>query len=257
MAKITPEELINKSFSNVNGDTYKIIEYIGKDSKLKHLYTIQFIDTKHTQTEERTKIMKAKCRDLKKEKANASKIKQIKLKERARLSKKYEAEYKKFNMQDVPILVLDQASNTGYCIILNNSIKKYGLLEKKYDDFYLNACYLVAEVTKLISRYNVKIVILEEIYLGLNAITMEKLAGLKGMMISCAILNNCEYEVISAASWKTYHDLGYDRKEQKKKSIELAQRIVKNADIDDNIADAILIGIFAAKTLRSDEFGTN
>ena len=257
MAKIIPEELINQSFTNANGDTYKITEYIGKDSKLKHLYTIQFIDTKHTQTEERTKIMKSKCRDLKKEKANASKLKQIKLKERSRLSKKYEAEYKKFNMQDVPILVLDQASNTGYCIILNNSIKKYGSLEKKYDDFYLNACYLVAEVTKLISRYNIKIVILEEIFLGLNATVMEKLAGLKGMMISCAILNNCEYEVISATSWKTYHNLGYDRKEQKEKSIEIAKRIVKNADIDDNIADAILIGIFAAKTLRSDEVGTD
>ena len=196
--------------------------------------------------------MKSKCRDLKKEKANAAKIKQIKLKERSRLSKKYEAEYKKFNMQDIPILVLDQASNTGYCIILNNSIIKYGLLEKKYDDFYLNACHLVAEVTKLINRHNIKIVILEEIYLGLNATVMEKLAGLKGMMISCAILNNCEYEVISATSWKPYHDLGYDRKEQKQKSIELARRILKDAFIDDNIADAVLIGVFAAKTLRSD-----
>ena len=252
MAKIIPEELINRTFTNLNGDIYKVAEYIGKDSKLKHLYTIQFQDTKHTQTEERTKIIKSKCRDLKKEKANASKLKQIKLKERSRLSKKYEAEYKKFKMQDVSMLVLDQASNTGYCVILNNSIKKYGLLEKKYDDFYLNACYLVAEVTKLINRYNVKIVILEEIYLGLNAIVMEKLAGLKGMMISCAILNNCEYEVINATSWKTYHNLGYDRKEQKAKSIELAKSIVKNADIDDNIADAILIGIFAAKNLRGD-----
>ena len=70
-----------------------------------------------------------------KEKANKSKIKQIKLKERARLSKKYEAEYKKFNMQDVPILALDQASNTGYCVILNNSIKKYGLIGKNMKIF--------------------------------------------------------------------------------------------------------------------------
>ena len=51
---------------------------------------------------------------------------------------------------------------------------------------------------------------------------------------------------------KTYHQLGYDRKEQKEKSIELAKSILKNADIDDNVADAVLIGVFAAKTLRSD-----
>ena len=187
-----------------------------------------------------------------KEKANKSKVKQEKLKQRARLSKKHEAEYKKFVMQDVPILALDQASNTGYCVILNNSIKKYGLIEKQYEDFYLNACYLVAEVTKLIIKHNIKIVFIEDIFLGLNANVMEKLAGLKGMMISCAVLNNCEYEVIHSPSWKTYHQLGYDRKEQKEKSIELARKILNNAEIDDNIADAALIGVFAAKTLRSD-----
>lgn len=252
MAKINPYELINQQYTNANGDIYRVKEYIGKDSELKHLYTIQFIDTKHEQHEERTKIIKSKCRDLMKEKANKSKIKQVKLKERARLSKKHEAEYKKFDMQDVPILALDQASNTGYCVILNNSVKKYGLIEKKYEDFYLNACYLVAEVTKLIIQHKIKIVFIEDIYLGLNANVMEKLAGLKGMMISCSLLNNCEHEIIHPNSWKTYHQLGYDRKEQKEKSIELAKRILKNADIDDNVADAVLIGVFAAKTLRRD-----
>ena len=180
-----------------------------------------------------------------KEKANKSKIKQAKLKERARLSKKYEAEYKKFAMQDVPMLALDQASNTGYCVILNNAVKKY-------EGFYINACYLVAEVTKLIIENKIKIVFIEDVFLGLNAEVMEKLAGIKGMMISCAFLNNCEYEVIHPNSWKTYHQLGYDRKEQTEKSIEIAKSILKNADIDDNVADAVLIGVFAAKTLRRD-----
>ena len=206
------------------------------------MYTIQLNDTKHEQHEERTKVIKGKCRDLMKEKANKSKIKQAKLKERSRLSKKHEADYKKFVMQDVPMLALDQASNTGYCVILNNAVKKYGLIEKKYEDFYLNACYLVAEVARLIIQHKIKIVFIEDIYLGLNANVMERLAGLKGMMISCAILNSCEYEVIHSSSWKTYHQLGYDRKEQKEKSIELAKSILKNADIDDNVADAVLIG---------------
>ena len=76
MAKINPYELINQQYTNANGDTYRVKAYIGKDSKLKHLYTIQFIDTKHEQHEERTKIINAKCRDLMKEKANKSKIKQ-------------------------------------------------------------------------------------------------------------------------------------------------------------------------------------
>ena len=92
MAKINPYELINQEYTNANGDIYTVKAYIGKDSKLKHLYTIQFNDTKHEQHEERTKVIKGKCRDLMKEKANKSKIKQIKLKERSRLSKKHEAD---------------------------------------------------------------------------------------------------------------------------------------------------------------------
>lgn len=252
MAKVNPYELINQQYTNANGDTYTVKAYIGKDSKLKHLYTIQFNDTKHEQHEERMKIMESKCRDLMKEKANKSKIKQIKLKERARISKKHEAEYRKFVMQDVPILALDQASNTGYCVILNNSIKKYGLLLKKDVDFHLNAYQITREITRIIEKYNIKIVFMEGVYLGLNADVAAKLNNMQGMILYAVMLNNCEYEIIHSPSWKTYHRLGYDRKEQKEKSIELARKILNNAEIDDNIADAILIGVFAAKTLRSD-----
>ena len=39
----------------------------------------------------------------------------------------------------------------------------------------------------------------------------------------------------------------------KEKIIEIAKNIVKNAEIDDNIADAVLIEVFAAKTLRNGE----
>lgn len=252
MAKINPEELIFKEFTNANGDTYRVTRYIGKDGSLKHLYNIMFVDTKHLQTEERTKIMKSKCRDLKKEKANKAAARQRDYKKMNALSQSYKAEYKKFAMQDVPILAVDQASNTGYCVILNNAVKKYGLIERKYEEFYLNACYIVSELTKLIIKYDIKIVFLEGVFLKFKPYILEALSGLKGMIIYCAVLNNCEYEVIHSPSWKTYHQLGYDRKEQKEKSIELARKILNNAEIDDNIADAVLIGVFAAKTLRSD-----
>ena len=108
MAKINPYELISKQYTNSNGDTYTVKAYIGKDSKLKHLYTIQFNDTKHEQTEERTKIMNNKCRDLKKEKANKAAARQRDYKKMNALSQTYKAEYKKFAMQDVPILEVDQ-----------------------------------------------------------------------------------------------------------------------------------------------------
>ena len=248
--KIVPEEIISSSYTNGNGDVYTVVSYQGKTAS-KYMFEIQFEETKNKQFEDRNKIINGKCRDLLKEKALKSIIKQHKLKERARLSKTYIAEYKKFDMQDKHILSLDQASNTGYCVILNNSIKKYGLIEKKYNDFYVNAGYIIKEITRIIIKYDVKIIILEDIYLGMDAKVLEKLAGLKGMLISCAVLNQCEYEIINANSWKTFHNLGYDREEQKNESIKKAKEILKNADIDDNIADAVLIGIYAAKNLKA------
>ena len=155
-------------------------------------------------------------------------------------------------MQDVPILALDQASNTGYCVILNNAVKKYGLIEKKDVNFYLNAYQITREITRIIEKYNIKIVFMEGVYLGLNAEVASKLNNMQGMIMYAVMLSNCEYEIIYSPSYKTYHQLGYDRKEQKEKSIELAKSILKNAEIDDNVADAVLIGVFAAKTLRSD-----
>ena len=128
--KIVPEELINLTYTNGNGDVYTVLSYQGKTAN-KYMFEIQFTETKNKQYEDRNKIIKSKCRDLLKEKALKSIIKQRKLKERARVSKVYAAEYKKFDMQDKHILALDQASNTGYCVILNNSIKKYGLIKKK------------------------------------------------------------------------------------------------------------------------------
>ena len=155
-------------------------------------------------------------------------------------------------MQDVPILALDQASNTGYCVILNNAVKKYGLIEKKDVNFYLNAYQITREITRIIEKYNIKIVFMEGVYLGLNAEVASKLNNMQGMIMYAVMLSNCEYEIIYSPSYKTYYQLGYDRKEQKEKSIEIAKSILKNADIDDNVADAVLIGVFAAKTLRRD-----
>ena len=54
MAKINPYELIGKEFTNANGDTYTVKEYVGKDSTLKHLYTI------HLMTQTRTTRRKNK-----------------------------------------------------------------------------------------------------------------------------------------------------------------------------------------------------
>ena len=41
----------------------------------------------------------------------------------------------------------------------------------------------------------------------------------------------------------------------KEKIIEIAKNFVKYAEIDDNLADAVLIGVFAANSLFCDDIG--
>jgi Holliday junction resolvasome RuvABC endonuclease subunit len=238
--KINYQEIVNQKVGN-----YTILSYEGVDENKKHFYKIQFDITGNIQLEERSKIIKGKCKDLVATKLEHSKKKQEKLKQRSKLSKKTEVEYKKFDFKNSTALFLDQASNTGYSIYKNGILVEKGIINKKYENFYVNATYIISEITKLAIKHNIKIIILEDVYLGLNAVVLEKLAGLKGMTIHAAIQLECEYEVIKATSWKShFFNTVSDRNKQKEISKQLT------GESDDNIADAILLGKFCIEKLQ-------
>ena len=171
------------------------------------------------------------------------------LKQKNRLTKKSEAEYKTFNFTNKTILALDQASNTGWCIIRDNKIIEFGCIQKKYDHFYINAVNTMVELAKLRTEYTPDILFFEDIYLGMNVNVMEKLAGLKGMIMYFCEVNKLEYECIKSNSWKSYHGIAGERTAQKNESVQKVKELI-GKEVTNDESDAILLGIFAVKTLR-------
>ena len=227
---------------------YVVMSYEGKKDKV-HYYNVKFIDTGNIQLEPRAKVKAGKCKDLLAIKLQHSIEKKVKLKAKTKLSKHNETQYKHFDFKDKNVLALDQASNTGWCIIRNNTVKEYGLIEKTCQDFIENAYYVTCEIYKLIYMNKIDIVIIEAVFSGLNSDILAKLSTLKGMILNIIMRNHCEFEIINANHWKHYHNLGDDRKTQKANSVKKAREILKGKDINDDTADAILIGIYAVKNL--------
>lgn len=230
-------------------NNYTVTAYNGKQNN-KHYYTIIFDDTKNEYLEERTKVRLGKAKDIKAIKLKKQLEYKEKLLKKSRLSKKYVAEYKKIDMKDKKILALDQASTTGYCIINNNSILTASKIDAKYENFYQNAYYIMQEVEKIIIKNKIKILIIEDVYLGLNANVLEKLSALKGCMVFLALKHDLEFECVKSQSWKSYHGIKGDRKEQKQQSLDKVRAIMGIDIQNDNIADAVLLGIYAAKELK-------
>ena len=236
-------DIVMLTFAN-----YVVMSYEGKKDKV-HYYNVKFIDTGNIQLEPRAKVKAGKCKDLLAIKLQHSIDKKVKLKQKTKLTKHNETQYKRFDFKDKNVLALDQASNTGWCIIRNNTIKDYGLIEKRYEDFIENAFCVTKAVESIMARYNIDIVIIEDVFSGLNSNILAKLSMLKGMLLGEILNAECEFEIINANHWKHYHNLGDDRKTQKANSVKKAREILKGKDINDDTADAILIGIYAVKNL--------
>lgn len=240
-------DIINSKFTNQQNKEYTVLSYQGKTDN-KHYYEINFIETGNKYLEERSRVRNGKCKDTTELKLKKSVKKAADLKQKNRLTKKSEAEYKSFDFIDKTVLALDQASNTGWCVIRNNKIVKFGCIPKKYDNFYINAVNTMVELSKIRSEYTPDILFFEDIYLGLNVNVMEKLAGLKGMITYFCEVNKLEYECIKSNSWKAYHNITGERNKQKNESVEKVRETIKQ-DVTDDVADAILLGIFAVKNL--------
>jgi Holliday junction resolvasome RuvABC endonuclease subunit len=246
------EKIVNEVFRNVNDREYRVLSYEGKEKKgkaYKHFYKIQFLDTKNEYLEERTKVRTSKCKDLLHIKLMKSKIKQQKLKERARVTKRDKNTLKRFNFDSKTILSLDLSTkSSGWCVGSKTCIKAFGCISQDSNNWRERNYNTIVEIEKLINTYKVDIVFIESTFLGLNSSVLEKLCELRGGVFTLIMKYNCEYEVIMPNTWKHYHNLGVGRQEQKAASIRKASSILKSK-VNDDVADSCLLYIYAVKNL--------
>lgn len=145
------------------------------------------------------------------------------------------------------LLALDQASRiTGYAIFDEDELIDYGKIVANDDDIGQRLVFIRSEVVKLIDKYNINEIVLEDIQLQNNVVnnvqTFKTLAEVFGVLYELATERKIKNSAVLSSSWKSTLGIkGKDRPAQKRAAQEY---IVKRYNIKptQDECDAICIG---------------
>lgn len=157
------------------------------------------------------------------------------------------------------LLSLDQASHiSGWAVFEDNKLIEYGKIEANQSDIGDRLYYIKQEVLKLINKYNIDEVVLEDIQyqnnVGNNVQTFKILAELLGVLIETFTELKIPNSATLASSWKsTLGVKGKNRAEQKRNAQAwvLANHGIK---VIQDISDAICIGSAYLKKTPSQDY---
>lgn len=239
--KIIPEEHINQSYVNKINEKFTVLTYLFKE-KTNHCYDIKFLETGNIQMATLNQIKKGTCLDIVQRKKVKKLKTELELKERNRLIKKHknEIDFKAFKTHDKTFVSIDLSSlSTGMAIAVKNEIRASKVIQIKEDNFYKRCEMMVDRIIDTIKIHKVDLVIIEDIYLGLNSNVLIKLSELRGMLHYNLMKLNIEIIYINANIWKHELNLGTNRSEQKAQSIRLASKLMNKDIKTDDEADAV------------------
>lgn len=154
------------------------------------------------------------------------------------------------------ILAIDSSLNsTGFAVLNENEILHYGIIKsnKKLDtiDRMLN---ITRQLKDIVLDWKCEVITIEKLALfRLNSTqTIQSLSGLYFHLL-CEFRKS-EYQVIEVypSEWKSYCNIkGRHRVEQKDSSIKYVKALIKDNTINDDIADAVCIGLYGMEVLKN------
>lgn len=155
------------------------------------------------------------------------------------------------------LLSLDAATNTTGWAVLN----KYGqLVESGYftADKKLSLMkrinQLIDEIERLIKKYTIKILAIENIQLQYNTLVFKTLCMLRGILYY-----HFEYELgmkiysFGADEWRSYSHIPGKTREEKKENTLLRAHNIYEKDFEEDEADALFLGKYVYAQLNKDE----
>lgn len=157
------------------------------------------------------------------------------------------------------ILALDQSSHiSGWSIFENGELKQYGKFDADDDDLGKRLIYIRKQVLKLINKYSVNQVIIEDIQLQDNVLnnvkTYKTLAEVIGVLEEMLTEKGISYSMVPSSIWKSALGIkGRDRKAQKQAAQNYVQLIYGKKPSQDE-CDAICIGTYATRSERTQNF---
>lgn len=241
MSKINELDIIGNIYENKYNQKYKVLMFTNYD--IKYFYEILFLETNNIYTQERNKIKSNNCIDTKENKKNREIKASTKQKFIKRSHKETSVELYITSNKDIPILVLDQATiKTGYSVYNGNKLIKYGLIDFSDNDCFFRRINLMNKsIYNLIEKYSIKLVVIEDIFLGKNVDTFMKLSSIRALITNTCIDNNIDIRIIKSSSWKSYVNI-VPKIDQKLQSKNKVKELFGLNISDDNICDSILIG---------------
>lgn len=158
--------------------------------------------------------------------------------------------------QEQVILALDVSTTcTGYALYVGDKLTKYGYVKPTGKDWLVRVRKMANKVTELDEEYSIDTVVIEDTFFLKNIKTVKKLCLAQGILLGQ--LPNAELIQVFPNTWKKHFGLGKGkatRDEQKQTSISVAETLfLISAKINDDEADAILMGRYVLETMEGGE----
>ena len=201
--KINPEEYVGQEFVNKIGEKYKVLKYLFKE-KLNYCFDIQFIGTGNLQMATLNQIRNNTCFDLIERKKLKRMKTELQLRERTRLVNKAKNTCViPNNLRYKNVLSIDlSTTSTGMAYSKNGTIVRWKTIKSDYIDFRERGLEIVKQLVEILEKGMIDVVILEDVYLGLNSDVLTKLSEVRGMLTYHVKKLNLDLLLVPAVLWK-------------------------------------------------------
>ena len=201
--KINPEEYVGQEFVNKIGEKYKVLKYLFKE-KLNYCFDIQFIGTGNLQMATLNQIRNNTCFDLIERKKLKRMKTELQLRERTRLVNKAKNTCViPNNLRYKNVLSIDlSTTSTGIAYSKNGTIVRWKTIKSDYIDFRERGLEIVKQLVEILEKGMIDVVILEDVYFGLNSDVLTKLSEVRGMLTYHIKKLNLDLLLVPAVLWK-------------------------------------------------------
>lgn len=201
--KIDPQEYVGQEFVNKIGERYKVLKYLFKE-KLNYCFDIEFIGTGNLQMATLNQIRNNTCFDLIERKKLKRLKTELQLKERTRLVNKAKNTCViPNNLRYKNVLSIDlSTTSTGIAYSKNGTIVRWKTIKSDYNDFRERGLEIVKQLVEILEKGMIDVVILEDVYLGLNSDVLTKLSEVRGMLTYHIKKLNLDLLLVPAVLWK-------------------------------------------------------
>lgn len=193
--RVDYEGFVNKEIETRHGQA-KVIKYYGRDEFKIHHFDVQFINTGNIEMVSYSKIRDKSARDTKLLKLNRQKKKARATIARNAKVRKEPAIYSRKNNSG-NVMAIDFATRTvGISVWSNNLHVNSHVIDNLEEDIRMRVMRLIKHIYSYILRYEITTVVIEDIYLGINAGTLIKLAEARGMLFYLLFAKKIRIEIV-------------------------------------------------------------